>query len=325
MTNGTRVAVAGATGLAGSAILAQLLAREEPTAIRASRHTTVAPELLDPRLEYVTGDLGTLSACRALAHGCDSAIMAAAYSGGAGVVTGFPWTHFKQQVFLNLQMLEAFQLEGVRRITFVSSATLYQDVDATLNEDDLDLNQDPAPAYMGFGWAVRFVEKTCQMMHERFGIEFNIVRAANIFGPYAKFDPATSNVVPALIRKSVARMDPFEIWGSPDVTRDVIYAEDFGEAVARLAVRPRVGFDIYNVGSGERTTIEQLATWALAAADHRPQAIHYIRDRPSTMKHRVLDGSKIRSTLGWAPKHTVAEGISKTTAWWMANQNTWTR
>ncbi len=67
-------------------------------------------------------------------------------------------------------------------------------------------------------------------------MEIVLVRAANVFGPYARFDPSTSNFLPALIRKAVERLDPFPVWGSPDVVRDVIYSADFAsDCVGLLA------------------------------------------------------------------------------------------
>lgn len=323
--SGRKIFLAGGTGLAGTSIVNQLLASDADAMVRASRHVAAGPLVHDPRVEYVSGDLSSLETCRAMARGFDCAIMAAAYTGGAGLVTRFPWAYIKENLWLNLQMLEAFQLEGIRRVVLIGSATLYQDSEGSLSEDDLDLNRDPVPAYVGYGWAGRFIEKICRLTHDRFGTDVLVVRAGNIFGPFAKFDPATSNVIPALIRKAVDRMDPFEVWGDPSVTRDFIYSEDFADAIVRLALRETGGFDIFNLGSGERTTIGQIVTWALKHAAHEPRTISYLQDQPTTMTHRAVDCSKIRAALGWAPRHTIEDGIRKTTEWWTANNTWWTR
>jgi nucleoside-diphosphate-sugar epimerase len=319
------VFLAGSTGLVGTAILKRLLADSPDTFITASRHTNVGPSLNDGRIEYISGDLSSLETCRQMVKGCDCAIMAAAYTGGASLVNAFPWRHIKENLWLNLQILEAFQLEKVPQVVVIGSATMYQDSDQVLSESDLDLNQDPAPAYMGYGWTARFIEKMCRFVHDRFGLQIVVVRAANIFGPYARFDPATSNVIPALIRKAVDKMDPFEVWGDPSATRDVIYSEDFAEAVVKLLDREAAGFEVFNVGSGETTTIDQIVKWALKSAAHEPRAITYVQDRPTTMKHRKLDCSKIRSVLNWAPRHTIEEAIVKTTQWWIENKSSWVR
>ncbi len=321
----TRIFLAGATGLAGTAILKRLLADHPDARIRASDRTPVAPNVRGDRVEYVQGDLRELDFCRSMARGCGCAIMAAAYTGGAGLVNAFPWAHIKENLWLNMQMLEAFHLEKVPRVVFIGSATLYQDFEGRIAEDALDLNQDPHPAYMGFGWVVRFTEKICRLLHDRYGMQVAVARVANIFGPFARFDPASSNVIPALIKKAVDRMDPFEVWGDPSVTRDVIYADDFAEAIVKMAACEQDAFEVFNVGSGEPTTVGQIVGWALKAARHEPRVVTYRQDRPTTMRYRALDCSKIRAALDWAPRHTIEEGIRKTTEWWIENKAWWNR
>jgi nucleoside-diphosphate-sugar epimerase len=325
MSGGRKVFVAGGTGLVGTALVRRLLADSRDVFVRASRHVTSAPLLDHPRVEYVEGDLQSLDTCREMCRGCDVAVMAAAYAGGAGFVTAFPWATIKQNLSLHLQLLEAFQLETISRIVFIGSATIYQESERSLAEEDLDRNQDPSPAYLGFGGAMRFVETICRMIHERSGTDTLVLRAANVFGPFAKFDPATSNVIPALIRKAVDKLDPFEVWGDPQVRRDVIFSEDFADAVATLALGETGGHDIFNVGYGKTTTIGELVQWVLKHANHQPRSIVYRQDRPTTRQSNALDCSKITNQLGWVPRHTVEEGIRKTTEWWVENKRTWKR
>ena len=116
---------------------------------------------------------------------------------------------------MNRQMLEAFHLEGVKRIVFIGSAVIYQAFEGSITEGELDFNQDPYPAYFGFAWAMRFLEKLCAYLHEQHGHEVIMIRAANIFGPRDKFDVERSNFIPAIIRKAADKMDPFELWGTP--------------------------------------------------------------------------------------------------------------
>jgi GDP-L-fucose synthase len=224
---------------------------------------------------------------------------------------------------MNARMLEAFHSEGVERAVFIGSATLYQDFEGFIKEDELDLNQDPHSSYLGIGWVARYLEKLCRFWHEQAGMEFVLVRAANIFGPFAKFDPAVSNFIPAIIRKAVDGMDPFEVWGSPDVIRDVIYSGDFAEAVVTMLDSDAVKFDVFNVGSGVKTTVGEVVEWALKHAGFKPSEIIYNTNKPTTIKFRALDCSKVRDVFGWQPEHTIEEGIRKTAAWWRENKNRW--
>lgn len=322
--NNKLVFLAGSTGLVGSSIMNHVLSCCPETTIRASyRHTR--PFIDHERIEYVQGDLRSQSDCRRMVRGCDYAIMAAASTAGSRVSVSEPWKQVNDNLIMNAQMLEAFHFEKIRRVVYIGSATAYQEFQGHIKEDDLDLNKDPHPAYLGIGWVFRYVEKLCKFWHEQSGLEVVIVRASNIFGPYAKFDPATSNFIPAIIRKAADRMDPFEVWGSPEVTRDVIYSEDFASAIVGLLAHHQVTMDTFNVGSEAQTTVDDVVRWALKYAGHSPGEISYSSDKPTTISFRALDCSKIRGTLNWRPKLTIEEGVKRTAEWWIENKDSWTK
>ncbi len=317
--------LAGATGLAGSSILEYLLKNYSSIKIRASHYKHTKPFIKHERIEYVYGDLKSREDCRKMVSGCDCAIMAAAYTGGAKMITSAPWEYVSDNLIMNLQMLEAFYLEGVKRVVSIGTAVEYQEFEGHIKEDELDWNRDPHPAYFGIGWSKRYIEKLCEFCHLQYGMEVVNVRLANIFGPYAKFDPKTSNFIPAIIRKAVDKMDPFEVWGSPDVTRDVIYSEDFARAVVMMMDNDKIKFDTFNIGSGVKTTVSEVVEWTLKYAGHKPNKINYLTDKPTTIKFRALDCLKAKEVLGWQPQYTIEEGIKKTTQWWIENRSWWTK
>ena len=322
--DGKRIFLAGATGLAGSAILRKILEAQPGAMVRAVYMDT-PPFLTEPRVEYVRGDLRVAEDCRELARGCDCAIMAAASTSGANVLAKRPWEQVNDNVVMNARMLEAFHIAEVKRVVFVSSASLYQEFEGWIREDELDWNQDPHPAHFGVGWVMRYVEKLCEFWHRQSGMEIVIARASNLYGPFAKFDPETSNFIPAIIRKAVARMDPFEVWGSPDVTRDVLYSEDFAEAIQRMLVAGDIRFDVFNIGSGKTTTVAEVVDLALKYSGHQPSNLVYLKDKPTSVRFRALDCGKAHQALGWYPRHTAEQGIAKTLQWWTGYKERWTR
>lgn len=323
--DGKRVLLAGATGMAGGGVMRQLLARYPRATVRAVQFRSGIVPVADPRVEWVQADLRSQDDCRRVAAACECAVMAAASTAGSLGMAAEPWRAVDDNVIMNTQMLEAFHVEGVRRVVFISSATVYQEFEGAIREDELDLNRDPHPAYLGVGWGMRFVEKLCRFWHEKTGLEVVIARAANIFGPFAAFDPQRANVVPALIRKATDRMDPFEVWGSPDVVRDLIYVDDLAAAVLRMLEAEAIAFDVFNVGTGRATTVGEMVRWALAAVGHRPTRVEWVGEGPVTIRKRVLDCSKIQEVLNWEPRFSVEEGMGKTTEWWIGNRDRWTK
>ncbi len=320
--NNKTIFLAGATGLVGSSIMRYITENYPQAKIRAS-YCRTEPFIDHDRVEYVKADLRSLDDCRRMAQGCDCAVMAAANTGGSYQLTSQPWKQVNDNLIMNAQMLEAFSTEKVKRVVYIGSATLYQESAKSLEEDHLDLNINPPRAYFGIGWVVRYIEKLCEFWRSQSDMEIIIVRAANIFGPYAKFNPHTSNFIPAIIRKAVDKTEPFEVWGSPEVTRDVIYCEDFAKAIVTLLCNDEIKFDTFNIGSGIKTTVGDVVNCALKAAGHKPEAITYNSDKPTTIKSRTLDCSKIKQMTGWQPMYSIAEGIEKTVRWWTDNKDRW--
>jgi nucleoside-diphosphate-sugar epimerase len=192
-----------------------------------------------------------------------------------------------------------------------------------LKESGLDLNDDPATPYFGIGWSGRFVEKMCADWHRDTGNDMIMVRSANVYGPYAKFDPRTSNFIPALIRKAVARMEPFRVWGDPGVKRDVIFADDFAGAIVALLNSTRIKMDCFNVGSGSAISVRSAVNAVLKGAGYMPKRIVYGQKAPVTVKGRVLDISRITKLTGWRPGVSLDKGVAITVEWWRDNKGWW--
>lgn len=310
--------------MVGTSILDYLIKNFPGMEMRAAYHNN-KPFIHNERVQYVSGDFKSLDDCRQMVRGCDLVIMAASYAGGAQFVRSFPWEHMNENLKINMQLLEAFRLENVQRVIFISSTAVYQEFDGSIKEEEIDFNKDPHAAYFGLAWGMRFIEKLYQFLHMQYGIEIIIARAANIFGPYDKFDPKFSNFIPAIIRKAVDKMDPFEVWGTPDVTRDVIYSEDFTRAILMMADNDEIKFDIFNIGSGAMTTVANVVEWVLKFSGHKPSVIKYIQNKPTTIKFRALNCAKAKALLGWEPRYSIEEGIKITTEWWDKNKEKWKR
>ena len=322
--SGKRLFLAGGTGLAGSAVLRSVLQAVPDVSVRVPHRGDHGVFIDDPRVEYLRADL-TASGHDHLLTDCNCAVLAAATTAGAKQSRERPWEQVTDNLVMDARVLEALQASGVRRAVFVSTASLYPDSSGPLREDALDWNADPPPPYFGVGWAKRSAEKLCRFWHDAAGIDFLIARLANVYGPHARFDPASSHFVAALVRKAVAKEDPFVVWGRPDVVRDIIYADDFGRAVVAMLEATNVRFDVFNIGSGRGTTVGEVATAALASAGHSPSRIVYDSAAPTTISRRVLECSKARDILNWKPQIALEDGIRRTVEWWRSNRESWKR
>lgn len=322
-----RIFLAGATGSAGANILEYLLKNYPSTRIRALHRSSPDPKPYyeDPKVEYICSDLTIKEDCRLAVQGCDCVIMAAAYTGGSKFVQSNPLKYVHENYLMNINLLTAVIDQNIQRAVWLTSSSLYQPVQKNIKEDELDYLKDPPPIHFGFGWFGRFFEKYCRFRHQMHGTEILIARVSNIYGYYSRFDEERSNFIPALIKKAVNQIDPYEVWGSPDIVRDVVYAEDVAKAAMAMLEREEVKFDIFNIGTGGSATVKDAVNYALEAAGHKPSKIIYQRDEQKVRSFTGLDCSKAKEMLGWEPKYSLKEGIDKTTAWWIKNKDSWTR
>jgi GDP-L-fucose synthase len=310
--------------MAGTAIVNALLRRHSGLRVRSTYRTT-PPCVTDPRVEHVRLDLLDNQAMAGALHGCDAAILAASESGGIRMLADEPWRQVGPNLVLAATWLEALHEAGVGRAVFIGSATVYQEFDGAIRENDLDLNQDPPAEAFGVGWVMRAAEKLCEFWQRSSGLEIVRVRAANIYGPRARFDPARSNFIPALIRKVADRQDPLEVWGSPEVTRDVIYSADFGEAIARLLDAPAAAGAVFNVGSSRAVSVGEVVKTLLRVADYEEASVVYTASAPTSSRSRTLNCDRLYSELQWMPATSLEDGLRETLQWWRANRTTWQR
>ena len=322
---GPRILVTGGTGLVGQAVVAMLLRDFPDCRPRVPYRGDLGAFHDDPRVEYVRADLTERDSCRGLVVDCVGAVLCAATTGGAAAAAPAPSAHVTDKGLIDLMLFEGRAAAGVGRVIYMSSAIAYQDYDGRIHEGDMRWDLDPPSRHFGVAWVKRFAEKMLQFWHHQNGLEVQIFRLANVFGPFAKFAPENSNVIPALIRKAVDGIDPFIVWGHGAVARDFVYTDDVAEAVKCAILAKGVGYDVFNIGAGAPTTVAEVTELALAAAGHRPSAITYQGDAPTTVAFRALDCGLAQDRLQWRPRTDIATGIQMTTAWWRENKDWWVK
>lgn len=319
------IAVFGGSGMIGRALVAALAADRVQETIRAfggSQRVDFERENVDYQLcDLVGGPIAP-----SFLVGIDTVICCAGSAGGRGQFKmNGPLMALEANV-MNSRILKACVEASVKRIVLVASATMYSALEGRMTEDDLDFSLEPSPAYQGLGWTWRSLEKQALWIAERMDLEVVVLRTANVFGPFARFDPEQSNFIPALIRKAVDKMDPFRVYGSPSVTRDVLFVDDLVEAVMKLLDKKELGARVFNLGSGYPTRVGDVVDWSLAAAGHQPKdGVVYEQDDYGAPAERYLDCSALKSFVDWQPPASAEPGVRSLSEWWSANRYSWKR
>ena len=127
----------------------------------------------------------------------------------------------------------------------------------------------------------------------------------------------TSHVIPALIKRSVGRENPFIVWGTGDEVRDFIHVADFARACL-LALAKCNDFDPINIGSGKGSTIREIVGLILDAVGHKDVQIFFDGTKPATIPFRMVSIDKARQMLDFEPQIPLEEGIRDTVEWYMS-------
>ena len=98
----------------------------------------------------------------------------------------------------------------------------------------LNLNLPTYDLYLGIGWVYRYLEKLAEWYYLKRGLQVGIIRTANIYGPYDRFDETKSHVIPSLIKRAINKENPFIVWGNKETVRDFVFSDDLSYALLQV-------------------------------------------------------------------------------------------
>ena len=319
MFKGRNVLIAGGAGFIGTNLIIRLI--ELGALVRATIHLKV-PVLLDERIEYVDCDLLFSEDCKKVVADMDYVFMCAANTSGAAIIASTPLVHVTPNIIMNAQLLEASYFAKVKKFIFISSSVVYPpSSDHYVREEEM-LSGAPYDVYFGAAWMKRYTEILCEMYSQRLSntMPTTVVRPSNVYGPYDDFDPATSHVMAATIKKVVERQNPLKVWGTGDDIRDLIYIDDFIDALL-LASEKIHTYNPVNIGFGKGRSIKQLLQILIEVEGCRHLTIEYDITKPSMIPIRLIDVSKAGRLLGFRATTDVREGMTKTIEWYKKYSN----
>jgi GDP-D-mannose 3',5'-epimerase len=266
--------------------------------------------------EFEVLDLRKFDNCLLATRGIEEVYGLAAEMGGIGFIEHNKAVIMRDSVLINIHMLEAARVNGVKRYLFTSSACIYpgylqKEADVTpLREEDAY----PADAEDGYGWEKLFTERQCRHYYEDFGLETRIVRFHNIFGPLGTYDGGREKSPAAICRKIAITEDggTIEVWGDGEQTRSYCFVEDTVEGIYRLM---RSDFrEPLNLGQDRMITVNQLVDMVAAAAGKTIKRTHNLT-APQGVRGRNSDNTKLRQVLGWEPRISLEDGLKRTYEW----------
>ena len=217
-----------------------------------------------------------------------------------------PVYDIESNVVGTLRLLDLCRGQGVRKVVFVSSGGTVYGVPRSVPIDE----SHPTDPISSYGIHKLAIEKYLQLNHRIRGLDYCIVRPANLYGPRQRLDVAQGAVGVFLDR--AMRREPIQVWGDGSVVRDYLYVGDAAEALLRAAAfegEPK----LFNIGSGTGTSLKDLIK-AIEGLLGRPVAVEYTAARSVDVPANVLDASLARRHLGWAARTSLAEGLRRTHA-----------
>jgi nucleoside-diphosphate-sugar epimerase len=247
----------------------------------------------------------------------DEVYQLAADMGGAGFIfTGDNDAEvMHNSALINLNVLEAGQKVGIKKIFYSSSACIYPEYNQ-MDPDNPKCSEDsayPAAPDSEYGWEKLFSERLYMSFARNHKMDVRIARFHNIFGPEGTWDGGREKA-PAAICRKVAEAEnggEIEIWGDGKQTRSFLYIDECLEAMRRMMDSDFHG--PVNIGSEEMVTINQLVELVMDVADKKVSLKHI--EGPLGVRGRNSDNKLIQEKLGWAPNARLIDGLQKTYNW----------
>jgi GDP-L-fucose synthase len=266
--------------------------------------------------ESVQGDLRDDKFVEEIMKGVDVVYHCAASTSNAVDTIYAPLLHVTPNVIINALTMEKAYKEGVKKFIFLSSSTIYPESGERAVRETDNIYESIYKTYFPVGWMKRYAEVLCKMYSEILvnPMQTVIVRPANLYGPHDKYDLDKCHVTPASIIKVATRLDPIPVWGDGTEIRDLLYVEDFCEAL-QLIMEKEEAHEIYNVGSNKGYSVNEVIGY-LKEIEGLESPINYVNNKAPMIPKRLIDSYKIFYTLGWEAKTSIKEGLEKTLNWY---------
>ena len=255
-------------------------------------------------------------------HRPEVLIHLAAVVGGIGANRANPGRFFYENAIMGIQLIEAARRHGVEKTVVLGTICAYPKfTPVPFNEEDL-WNGYPEATNAPYGLAKKALLVQCQAYREQYGMNAIFLLPVNLYGPGDNFDPESSHVIPALIRKCVEAVDggrdEIVLWGDGSPTREFLYVEDAAEGIILATERYDKPLPV-NLGSGMEISIADLAAKIAGAAGFSGRII-WDATKPNGQPRRCLDVSRAEREFGFRATTPFDVGLRKMMEWYQSRK-----
>ncbi len=268
-------------------------------------------------------DLVKFEACRQLIADVrpDMLIHLAARVGGIGANRLNPGLFFYENLIMGVQIIEACRLAAVKKVVGVGTICSYPKLTPVPFREEGLWNGYPEETNAPYGLAKKMLLVQGQAYRTQYGMNIIHLLPVNLYGPGDNFDPASSHVIPALIKKIQDALDAgqnhIKVWGTGRASREFLYVEDAARAIC-LATDRYDGPEPINIGAGFEITIMNLVTQLSHLMGFAGQ-IQWEKSEPDGQPRRCLDTSRAERLFGFRATTSFEIGLQRTIAWYRQN------
>ncbi len=304
-----KILITGGAGFLGRHVLAKLASLNVP-----KRNITIT--------RSKTCDLTVMANCISVVKNQDVIIHLAGKVGGIGFNRKTPGELFYDNLMMGVQLMEAARQIGVEKFVAVGTVCAYpKHTPVPFRESDL-WNGYPEETNAPYGLAKKMLLVQAQAYRQQYRFNAIYLLPVNLYGPGDNFNPGSSHVIPALIKKIAEAKEKkqkyVDVWGTGKASREFLYVVDAAEGIV-LATQNYNGHEPINLGSGMEITIKDLVTKICKLMNYKGD-IHWDHSKPDGQPRRMLDTSLAQKHFNFKASTGFDEGLKKTIRWYLDKQ-----
>jgi GDP-L-fucose synthase len=267
-------------------------------------------------------DLRKWENCLNAVEGVDIVIHLAAKVGGIGFNQNYPAELFYDNAIMGIQLIEAARQKKIEKFVAIGTICAYPKFTPVPFKEDQLWNGYPEETNAPYGLAKKMLLVQTQSYRKQYGFNAIYLLPVNLYGPGDNFNPDSSHVIPALIKKFIdAKMSGEKevvVWGTGEVSREFLYVEDAAEGII-LATENYNDSEPVNIGAGFEIKIKELVNIIAELTEFKGEIV-WDKSKPDGQPRRCLDTSRAKEYFGFEAKTKLREGLEKTVKWYIENK-----